>query len=114
MKFAIAALALTLTSVTAAAQSFPTKSITVIVPTAPGGGNDLIARILAQKMGPLLGQSVVVDNKAGANGSIASEYVARATPDGHTVMLGYVATHAMNPPCKSCAMTPLPALSPLA
>lgn len=60
------------------AHAFPDKLVTIVVPTAPGGGNDAMARIIAQKLGPLLGQTVVVDNKAGANGAIAAEYVARA------------------------------------
>ena len=56
-----------------------------------------MARTIGQKLGPLLGQTIIIDNRAGANGSIASEYVARATPDGHTLMFGYFATHSMNP-----------------
>jgi tripartite-type tricarboxylate transporter receptor subunit TctC len=79
------------------AQTFPSKTITIVVPTAAGGGNDAMARTIAQKLGPVLGQTIIIDNRAGANGSIASEYVARATPDGHTLMFGYIATHAMNP-----------------
>jgi tripartite-type tricarboxylate transporter receptor subunit TctC len=71
--------------------------VRIIVPTRAGGGNDTMARIIAAKLGPLLGQQVLVDNRAGANGAIASEYVAAAVPDGHTLMFGYVGTHAMNP-----------------
>lgn len=81
----------------AAAQAFPDRTITLVVPTAAGGGNDAMARILAQGMAPLLGQSVIVENKPGANGAIASEAVARAAADGHTILFGYVATHGMNP-----------------
>ena len=81
-------------SVPRTALSFPTKVITLVVPTSARGGNDAMARTIAQKLGPLLGQNIVVDNRAGANGSIASEHVARATPDGHTLMFGYIATHA--------------------
>lgn len=72
------------------------KSITLIVPTSAGGGNDTMARIIAGKLAPLLGQEVLVDNRAGANGAVASEYVAGAAPDGQTLMFGYVGTHAMN------------------
>jgi 2-methylaconitate cis-trans-isomerase PrpF/tripartite-type tricarboxylate transporter receptor subunit TctC len=75
----------------------PGKAITLVVPTAAGGGNDAMARTIAQKLGPLLGQALIVDNRAGANGSIASEFVARAAPDGNTLMFGYIATHALNP-----------------
>jgi tripartite-type tricarboxylate transporter receptor subunit TctC len=82
--------ALALTS-SVMAYAFPEKTVTIVVPTAAGGGNDAMARVIAQKMGPLLGQSVIVENKAGANGSIATEFVARASPDGHTVLFGYVA-----------------------
>lgn len=73
------------------------KLLTLIVPTSAGGGNDTMARIIAAKLAPLLGQEVLVDNRAGANGAVASEYVAAAEPDGQTLMFGYVATHAMNP-----------------
>ena len=64
--------------------------------TAAGGGNDVLARIVGQKMGELLGQTVVVVNKPGAQGAIASEYVARQAPDGY-LMLGYIGTHGINP-----------------
>ncbi len=73
------------------------KALTIIVPTSAGGGNDTMARTLAARLAPLLGQEVLVDNRAGANGAIASEYVARSAPDGQTLLFGYVGTHAMNP-----------------
>jgi tripartite-type tricarboxylate transporter receptor subunit TctC len=72
---------------TAVAQTFPSKPITVVVPYGPGTGNDIIARIIAQKVSETAGQPMVVDNRAGANGSIGADYVARATPDGHTVLI---------------------------
>ena len=77
--------------------AYPNKTITIVVPTAAGGANDAMARVIAQRLGPLLGQTVIIDNKAGGNGTIASEAVARSAPDGHTLMLGYIATHGMNP-----------------
>ncbi|HEU0199991.1 MAG TPA: 4-oxalomesaconate tautomerase [Burkholderiaceae bacterium] len=89
------------------AMAYPDKLITIVVPTAAGGGNDAMARIVAQKMGPLLGQTIIVDNRPGANGSIASEYVARAKPDGHVLMFGYIATHAMNPALQKLRYDPL-------
>lgn len=95
------------------AMAFPTKTITIVVPTAAGGGNDLMARTIAQKLGPMLGQSIVVENRAGANGSIASEFVARAVPDGHTLMLGYIATHAMNPALQKLRFDPVTDFEPV-
>ena len=96
-----------------AAMAFPIKTITIVVPTAAGGANDAIARTIAQKLGPLLGQTVIVDNRAGANGSIASEYVARALPDGHTLMLGYIATHGMNPALQKLRYDPVTDFAPV-
>jgi tripartite-type tricarboxylate transporter receptor subunit TctC len=93
--------------------AFPTKTITIVVPTAAGGANDAMARAIAQKLGPLLGQTIIVDNRAGANGSIASEYVARALPDGHTLMLGYIATHGMNPALQKLRYDPVTDFAPV-
>ncbi len=93
--------------------AYPTKTITIVVPTAAGGGNDAMARTIAQKLGPLLGQTVIIDNRAGANGSIASEYVMRAAPDGHTLMFGYIATHAMNPALQKLRYDPVADFEPI-
>jgi 2-methylaconitate cis-trans-isomerase PrpF/tripartite-type tricarboxylate transporter receptor subunit TctC len=106
-------LAAGLAAAASAALAFPTRTITIVVPTAAGGGNDAMARTIAQKLGPLLGQTIIVDNRAGANGSIASEYVARATPDGHTLMLGYIATHAMNPALQKLRYDPVSDFEPV-
>lgn len=95
------------------ALAFPDKPITIVVPTAPGGGNDAMARIIGQKLGPLLGQTVIVDNRAGANGAIASEFAARAAPDGHTLMFGYIATHAMNPALQKLRYDPVADFAPV-
>ena len=100
-------------SVPTTALSFPTKAITLVVPTSARGGNDAMARTIAQKLGPLLGQNIVVDNRAGANGSIASEHVARATPDGHTLMFGYIATHGINPGMQEVRYDPLADFAPV-
>ena len=113
MKATLTAVAFALAAVGAAAQTFPSKTITIVVPTAAGGGNDLMARTIAQKLGTLIGQSVIVENKAGANGAIASEYVARANPDGHTLMLGYIATHAMNPALQKLRYDPVTDFEPV-
>ena len=93
--------------------AYPTKTITIVVPTAAGGANDAMARTIAQKLGPMLGQTIIIDNRAGANGSIASEYVARATPDGHTLMLGYIATHSMNPALQKLRYDPVSDFEPV-
>lgn len=91
-----AALCLVLGSPAAQAE-FPERAITMVVPTAAGGGNDTLARVIGQKMGELLGQTVIVVNKPGAQGAIAADYVARQPADGYTLMLGYIGTHGINP-----------------
>lgn len=97
----------------AALAAYPERPITIVVPTAPGGGNDVMARTVGQKMSALLGQPVIVENRAGANGAIASEFVARAAPDGYTLMLGYVATHAMNPALQKLRYDPVADFAPV-
>jgi len=79
------------------AQSFPTKPIRYIVPVAAGGGNDMIARVVTEKWGRILGQTFVVENQSGGGGVIACQTTMRAAPDGYTLMQGYVATHGTNP-----------------
>ena len=79
------------------ARGFPDKPIRYIVPVAAGGGSDMIARVVAERWGKLLGQSFVVDNQGGGGGVIASQAVVHAPPDGYTLMQGYVATHGTNP-----------------
>ncbi len=90
-----------------AAAAFPEKAITIVVPTAAGGANDAMARVIGQALSAALKQPVIVDNKAGANGSIAAEAVAKAAPDGYTLMLGYIATHAMNPALQKLRYDPV-------
>jgi tripartite-type tricarboxylate transporter receptor subunit TctC len=80
-----------------AADPYPTKPIRMIVGFAPGGGTDLTARPVAQKMSELMGQQVVVENRPGAAGNIATEQVARAAPDGYTLLMGTIAALAINP-----------------
>ena len=79
------------------AQSFPAKPIRYIVPVAAGGGNDMIARVVTEKWGRILGQTFVVENQSGGGGVIACQTTMRAAPDGYTLMQGYVATHGTNP-----------------
>ncbi|GAB7545514.1 tripartite tricarboxylate transporter substrate binding protein [Cupriavidus sp. CuC1] len=91
-----AAIALTVPSTHAAETSYPTKTITIIVPASPGGAIDLVARLVGQKMTEAWGQSVVVDNRPGATGIIGTDLVAKSPPDGY--MLALVASsHAINP-----------------
>jgi tripartite-type tricarboxylate transporter receptor subunit TctC len=80
-----------------AAEAYPSKPIRLLVGFAPGGANDLVARAVATRLGPRLGQQVVVENRAGAGGNIATELVARAAPDGYTMLLASVASFAMSP-----------------
>ena len=85
-----------LTHTAAMAQAYPTKPVTIIVPFAAGGTTDILARIIGQALTAELGQSVVVDNRAGAGGNIGGQAAAKATPDGHTLFMGTVGTHAIN------------------
>lgn len=81
----------------AAAQAYPSKLIHFVVPYPPGGPLDAIARLLAEKMRDGLGQQVIVENKPGAGGNLGADFVARSAPDGYTIVMGAVATHAINP-----------------
>lgn len=89
--------ALLLGAVSAMAQSYPTRPIRFIVPFAPGGSTDTLARTLSLKLAEVLGQQVVVDNRAGGNGNIGTDLVAHAAPDGYTILLGYIANLAIGP-----------------
>ena len=82
---------------TAAAQNFPTKPVTIIVPFSAGGTTDILARIVGQYLGNKFGESVVIENRDGAGGNIGTQTAARAKPDGYTLLMGTVGTHAINP-----------------
>jgi len=81
----------------AAADTYPARPIRMIVPFPPGGSSDVMARLIAQRLGEALGQSVIVDSRPGAGGNLGSEIAARAQPDGHTLVMGTVATVTINP-----------------
>ncbi len=94
---AIAALALGTIGSAGAQGVYPAKTVTMVVPTAAGGTTDLSARMLAQALAPVLGQSVVVDNKGGGNGNIAASIVKRAEVDGYTLLMQYSGYHVISP-----------------
>jgi tripartite-type tricarboxylate transporter receptor subunit TctC len=83
--------------VLASAQSWPARPLRMIVPTAPGGGTDFTGRLVAAKLSEALGQQVVVENRGGGGGSVGADNAAKSTPDGYTLLLGSIATHAVNP-----------------
>ncbi len=93
----LAALALLPLSFLARAQAFPTRPVRFVVPYPPGGPLDAVARLLALRVGPQWSQPVIVENIAGAGGNIGAAAVAKAAADGHTLLMGAVATHAINP-----------------
>jgi tripartite-type tricarboxylate transporter receptor subunit TctC len=95
-------------------QGFPTKQITIVVPFAAGGPTDTLARILAERMSRTLGQTVIVDNTAGAAGTVGVGRVARAAPDGHTIGIGHWSTHVVNPAVYPLAYDVLKDFEPLA
>jgi tripartite-type tricarboxylate transporter receptor subunit TctC len=77
--------------------SFPSKPVRIVVPQTPGGASDALARIMAQKLSEKWGQSVVIENRAGAGGNVGMEAVAQAAPDGYTLLMSYAGSHAINP-----------------
>src|SRR5690242_1319082 len=98
MKRTLAFIALAIVTASgASAQDYPTRPITLVVPYAAGGGNDIMARTAADKMSPLLGQQIVIENRGGAGGSIATRQVAKSAPDGYTLGLGGTGTLAIDP-----------------
>lgn len=79
-----------------AQEKWPNKVITYVVPFAAGGATDILARLISNKLGPALGTNVIVENKPGAGGNIGSDFVAKATPDGHVILGGTISSHAIN------------------
>jgi tripartite-type tricarboxylate transporter receptor subunit TctC len=96
--FAAASLAvLALTAAPACAQDYPNRPITLVVPFPPGGSTTIVARIVADRMSEALGQSIIVDNRGGAGGTIGTRAVSKIAPDGYTILLGYTGTLAIGP-----------------
>jgi tripartite-type tricarboxylate transporter receptor subunit TctC len=95
------------------AQAYPSKPIRYIVPVAAGGGNDMIARVVTERWGRILGQTFVVENQSGGGGVIASQTTMRAAPDGYTLMQGYVATHGTNPATRKVPYDPIKDFTPI-
>lgn len=81
----------------AAAQTYPARAIRLIIPFAPGGTNDIVGRVIAQKLGEVVGQQVIPDNRGGAGGTIGMEVAAKSPPDGYTIVIGHIGTLAVNP-----------------
>ncbi len=114
---ALAALALALSLSTGNGQAqapYPVRPVKIVAPALPGGGVDLIARTVADQLGRAMDQSFVVENLGGGGGAIASLAVARAAPDGYTLMIGYVATHATNPAVRKVPYDPIRDFTPIA
>lgn len=97
-----------------AQDNYPNHAIRLIAPQAPGGGVDLVGRIVADRLSKALGQPVVIDNIAGAGGAIATETAAHSPADGYTLEIGYVATHATNPAVKKVPYDPVKDFTPIA
>jgi tripartite-type tricarboxylate transporter receptor subunit TctC len=98
MKQTIVAAALAIVSIAALAQAdFPNRPVTLVVPFPPGGGTDTGARIVAQRLSMRWGQPVVIENKGGASGQLGADFVAKAKPDGYTILMGNIGTQAINP-----------------
>ena len=91
------ALALALLSGTCFAQAYPSKPVRMIVGFPPGGGTDVVARVISQKLTEWWGQAVTVENRAGATGTIGADVVAKSAPDGYTLIMGHVNSHAIAP-----------------
>jgi tripartite-type tricarboxylate transporter receptor subunit TctC len=98
---------------TSLAQPYPNKPIKLIVPVAAGGGSDMIARQVAERLGRSLGQTIVVDNQSGGGGVIAAQTTQRAAPDGYTLMQSYVATHATSPASRKLSYDPIKDFTPI-
>jgi len=93
---------------------YPNRTIRIIAPVQPGGGVDLVARTIADRLGRVLGQSIVVENQSGGGGVVGSQATARAAPDGYTLMVGYVGTHGTNPAVRKLPYDAIRDFTPIA
>ena len=92
-----AALAVCSAACSAAAQTYPNRPITLVIPFAPGGSTSIVGRTVADKMSEILGQPIVVDNRGGGGGTVGTRAIAKSPPDGYTLLLGYTGTLAIGP-----------------
>ena len=108
------AFALAAASPSSAQAPYPNKTIKIIAPVQPGGGVDLVGRTIADRLGRVLGQSIIVDNQSGGGGIVGSLATARAVPDGYTFMVGYVGTHGTNPAVRKLPYDAIKDFTPVA
>ncbi|MFN2644668.1 MAG: Bug family tripartite tricarboxylate transporter substrate binding protein [Burkholderiales bacterium] len=113
MKRCLAALFFSGVALSVAAQNYPAKPVTIVVGFEPGGGTDTTARIVAKTLGEQIGQQVVVENRAGAGGDIAVDYVAKSAPDGYTLVLANVGALTVNPHILNTPYDPMKDLTPI-
>ena len=109
----LAAVSLVFAAFHAIAQSYPSKAVKIIVPFPPAGATDVVTRFLAQKLGERWNQSVVVDNRPGAGGSIGSDLVAKAAPDGYTLLMATSSTHSIGPSLSKLPYDPIKDFAPI-
>ncbi|MDO9402001.1 MAG: tripartite tricarboxylate transporter substrate binding protein [Polaromonas sp.] len=109
----LSALAGAVTALPVLADTWPSKPIRLVVPFAPGGATDVVARIISQKLADGLGQPVVIDNKAGANGIVGTDVVAKAAPDGYTLLLTVASAQTLTPALYKLPFDPLKDLAPI-
>lgn len=110
----LAVAACILSSLAAAQDAYPNRPIKIIAPVQPGGGVDLVARTIGDRITKALGQPVIVENQSGGGGIVGSQFTARATPDGYTLMVGYVGTHGTNPAVRKLPYDAVKDFTPIA
>ena len=114
LKHVVAALCAVLAAGALAQGAYPTKPIKIIAPVQPGGGLDLVARQVGDRLSKALGQPVIVENQSGGGGIVGSQATARAAPDGYTLMVGYVGTHGTNPAVRKLPYDAVKDFTPIA
>jgi tripartite-type tricarboxylate transporter receptor subunit TctC len=112
--FGVVLAACVLAPVTAAQGTYPARTIKIIAPVQPGGGVDLVARTIGERLTKALGQPVIVENQSGGGGIVGSQLTARAAPDGYTLMVGYVGTHGTNPAVRKLPYDAVKDFTPIA